>query len=287
MSEQAPPKSSGSLTCEEASLFIPSTATLFVPCGQPATQSVYHKNDSKTYRMCEMCAGHNVRNRGAVLVPEDAETLAESRAKNFVAVKPQADDLAADAAASQARKSTSSTVTLAEVRALAEQQLVLEVEVETLEAQLDAKKKELKDVAEYKLPELLLDAGLPSLTLSDGSTISVQDNIFASIGDDNRDAAHAWLRAAGHGDIIKNVVSVTFGKGEDDYAKLLIHNIHVMADNNALKYGTLAQQEQVHNATLRAFVKERLKAGDPLPLETFKVFEGKIAKIKKSKRRDA
>ena len=193
------------------------------------------------------------------------------------------DDLAADAAVVRL---LASEVTLNQVRALAEKQLLLEVEVEALEAALSDKKKELKDVAEYELPNMLTEVGMSSLKLSDGSEIVVQDNIFASIDESNKDAAHSWLRAHGQGDLIKNVVSVTFGKGEDDMAKLLIHNIQDMADNNALKYGTLEQKEAVHNATLRAFVKEWLKKGEPFPAETFKLFEGKIAKLKRKKAKD-
>ena len=208
MSEQIVPRSSGSKTCEEADSFIPSTAVLFVPCGKPAKHSVFLKNDDKTYRMCDSCAFHNVKNRGGVEIFEGDVPL--------VPITPSAridlDDLAEDA---EAAKKPVSTVTLAEVRALAEQQAVLEAEVENLESQLKAKKDALKDVAECLLPGLLADVGLTSLSLADGTKLEVQDNIFASIDDANREAAHAWLREHGHGDLIKNVVSVTFGKGED------------------------------------------------------------------------
>lgn len=36
----------------------------YVPCNKPAETLVYHKRDDRTYRMCEMCADHNIRNRG-------------------------------------------------------------------------------------------------------------------------------------------------------------------------------------------------------------------------------
>ena len=197
-------------------------------------------------------------------------------------------DLAADALASQTlRARSASPVTLDEVRSLAEHQLLLEVELEALEAQVDAKKRELRAVSEEQLPNLLLDAGLPGLTLADGSTINVQDNIFASIGDDNREAAHRWLREQGLGDLIKNVVSVTFGKGEDADALLLLHNIQEMGDNDALHFGAVEQKEAVHASTLRSFVKERLKSGLPLPAETFKLFEGKKTVIKRPKRKES
>lgn len=58
--------------CEEASLFIPSTATMFVPCGAPAVHKMWSKGDGRHYWMCHMCSNHNLR-RGMVEVQhEDA-----------------------------------------------------------------------------------------------------------------------------------------------------------------------------------------------------------------------
>ena len=190
------------------------------------------------------------------------------------------DELEADA---QEQQSHAQVVTLNDVQACAERQKLLEDEVEALEAQVDMKKSELRRVAEKELPDLLNAVGQTKWELPDGSVILLQDDIFASIGDENREAAHAWLRANNFEDLIKNVVSVTFGKGEDRDALLLVHNINVMADNDVLHFGTLDQKEVVHSATLKAFVKERVKSGQPLPADTFKLFVGQKCTIKKAK----
>lgn len=201
-----------------------------------------------------------------------------------MSVKLNLDELAHDGLAQQqAKQAAVTTVTLNEVKALAERQSVLAQELEALESQVVAKKEELRQVAEEKLPTMLIEIGLPSLTLADGSVITVRDNIYASIDDSNRVAAHKWVRDHGFGDLIKNTVSVVFGKGEDDDAKLLMSNIEVLASNGTIKFGTLDQKEQIHNSTLRAFVKERLKSGSPFPGETFKLFEGKVAELRKPK----
>jgi len=52
-------------TCQEASPF---SSSSYVACGQPATHMVKHRRDRRSYLMCEMCADHNVRNRGGILV---------------------------------------------------------------------------------------------------------------------------------------------------------------------------------------------------------------------------
>ena len=47
--------------CQEAS---PASTFAYVPCGAPATTVVTSPSGDETYRMCDMCAHHNVNNRG-------------------------------------------------------------------------------------------------------------------------------------------------------------------------------------------------------------------------------
>lgn len=47
------------------------SSQFYMPCGAPSTKAIYHKRDDTTYRMCEACADHNVRNRaGELVLPE-------------------------------------------------------------------------------------------------------------------------------------------------------------------------------------------------------------------------
>ncbi|MES2155439.1 MAG: hypothetical protein V4510_09925 [bacterium] len=50
------------LTCQEAS---PASRETFIACGAPAARFVLSERGQKVYPMCEPCATHNVRNRGA------------------------------------------------------------------------------------------------------------------------------------------------------------------------------------------------------------------------------
>lgn len=50
--------------CQEASF---NSREYYIPCNKPAV-SVVQTKDPTPYRMCAMCADHNVRNRGATLV---------------------------------------------------------------------------------------------------------------------------------------------------------------------------------------------------------------------------
>ena len=58
------------VTCIEAS---PMSRNFFIPCGRPAAAIVWHNRDGKAYPMCDMCADHNVTNRGGILLVADKE----------------------------------------------------------------------------------------------------------------------------------------------------------------------------------------------------------------------
>ena len=61
--------------------------------------------------------------------------------------------------------------------------------------------------------------GLQKFTLTDGAEISVKPIYAASIPRDRKEEAFQWLRDHEFGDLVKNNVTVTFGRGEDDIAK--------------------------------------------------------------------
>jgi hypothetical protein len=52
--------------CEEASV---ASHSFYIPCNKPAITMVgWPARKEGPYRMCEMCADHNTRNRGAVIL---------------------------------------------------------------------------------------------------------------------------------------------------------------------------------------------------------------------------
>ena len=111
---------------------------------------------------------------------------------------------------------------------------------------------------------------------NDGSTVEVKPTYGASILVDNRPQAYEWLRENGYDDIIKNNVICSFGRGEDDKASAF--------KAFAAKEGYVANQKtEIHSQTLRAFVKERVEAGDAFPMELFGAWVGQRAVIKRGK----
>jgi len=116
--------------------------------------------------------------------------------------------------------------------------------------------------------------GISSLKLADGSAVDVKPYYAANISLKNREAAYNWLRSNGLGDIIKNEITVSFGRNED---------------NKAADYANLAkgqgfqptQKLKVEPMTLKALVRERIEAGKEMPTELFNVFVGNKTTIKR------
>jgi len=146
--------------------------------------------------------------------------------------------------------------------------------IEKTEESLKEQKKQKDHVSMEVIPTLMSEMGLAELKLVDGSVVTVKPNYSASITVANREAAFNWLRNNGLGDIIKNEISVSFGRNED---------------NKAADYATLAQERgfqptqklKVEPMTLKALVRERIEAGKEMPTEIFNVFVGNQTTIKR------
>ena len=146
--------------------------------------------------------------------------------------------------------------------------------IEKTEESLKEQKKQKDHVSMEVIPTLMSEMGLAELKLIDGSVVTVKPNYSASITVANREAAFNWLRNNGLGDIIKNEISVSFGRNED---------------NKAADYASLAQERgyqptqklKVEPMTLKALVRERIEAGKEMPTEIFNVFVGNQTTIKR------
>ena len=150
----------------------------------------------------------------------------------------------------------------------------LQKRIELQEDNLKNSKKQFDYLSAEVIPTMMAEMGLSHLKLMDGSSVDVKPNYSASITIANRDAAFKWLRDNNLGDIIKNEISVSFGRNED---------------NKAADYASLAsergyqptQKLKVEPMTLKALVRERIEAGKELPTELFNVFVGNKTTIKR------
>ena len=150
----------------------------------------------------------------------------------------------------------------------------LQKRIELQEDNLKNSKKQFDYLSAEVIPTMMAEMGLSHLKLMDGSSVDVKPNYSASISIANREAAFGWLRNNGLGDIIKNEISVSFGRNED---------------NKAADYAALAEERgfqptqklKVEPMTLKALVRERIEAGKEMPTELFNVFVGNKTTIKR------
>jgi len=135
-------------------------------------------------------------------------------------------------------------------------------------------KKKADHISAEVIPTMMSEMGLSFLRLSDGSSLEVKTNYSANITQANKEKAFNWLRENNLGDIIKNEISVSFGRNEDtkaaDYAEL--------AKGNGFQP---TQKLKVEPMTLKALVRERIEAGKEMPTELFNVFVGNKTNIKR------
>ena len=148
----------------------------------------------------------------------------------------------------------------------------LENEIKEDEEKIKIKKERADKLSGEVIPTMMKEMSLSSLKLADGSSVEVKPVYGASIPIAKKEEAFNWLRNNGLGDLIKNEITVSFGRNED---------------NKAMAYAILAkgqgyepaQKLKVEPMTLKALVRERLESGQEMPFELFNVFAGNKTKI--------
>lgn len=123
------------------------------------------------------------------------------------------------------------------------------------------------------IPGMMDEMGVQRLDV-DGVVVTRKLIVSASISEEKREKAFGWLRDNGLDDIIKNDVTVSFGRGEDNAAKNAVGILREQGFDPELK-------THIHAMTLKAFVKERVEDGKPIDLDLFGAFVVNAAEIKR------
>ena len=140
-----------------------------------------------------------------------------------------------------------------------------EEEIAELEEQIKKKREKADKISSEIIPNMLAEQGISSLKLADGSSVDVRKSYNCTIKKDEMESAYNWLRENQLGDIIKNEVSVQFGRGEDNKAEQLL--------NLAAQEGyEPSQRSKVEPMTLKALYRERVEAGLDMPSQFFNIF---------------
>lgn len=162
---------------------------------------------------------------------------------------------------------------LKRVTELANQQIEAEDAVSKAETDLAQKKEALRRIQEDLLPDLMTEIGMTSFKLENGRQVTIKDGIAASISKKNQAPAFSWLRDHNLGDIIKNEIIITFGRGEVDRANKMYQNV--------IEAGLpCARKASVHHNTLKSVLTEQLEKGVDIPFDLFGIHEWEKSIVK-------
>ena len=151
--------------------------------------------------------------------------------------------------------------------------LDVQKKISTAEEEMKKLKEVETTLSEQTIPNLMQQAGLSLLKLADGSSVEVKPFYSARIPASKSDEAFNWLRENGHGDLIKNQVSLEFGMKQDNEAKSIIEELKA-------KGLPVKQKTTVHPSSLRGFVREQIQdLGKDVPADLFGTYVANKTKI--------
>jgi hypothetical protein len=148
----------------------------------------------------------------------------------------------------------------------------LQKQIDDEEEKLKTLKNKSRDLEERIIPEMMQEAGVSLLKLADGSSVEVKPFYAAKIPESRVDEAFGYLRSNGFEDLIKNTVTASFGRGQDNQVSELIS----VCEKFGFNYN---KKEKVEPMTLKAFVKEQVEGGKKLPFDLFGVYIANKTKI--------
>lgn len=152
---------------------------------------------------------------------------------------------------------------LKKVATLARTQRNQEQEVATLEAQLKESKKNLRKTCEDMLPTLLNELGLSAITLSDGTVVTIDEKLYATIAQKNKAKAAQWMVDHGQGSLVRNDVTLTLGTGEQEK----LSRLQSLLDST--EFSEYSLTSSMNTGSVKAVIKELQEQGVDVPLQLF------------------
>ena len=124
------------------------------------------------------------------------------------------------------------------------------------------------------IPALMENMGLTTIEVDDHK-VKLRNYVHARIPEDRKQEAYAFLRSIGEESIIKNEVTVSFDRGQDNMAGDLVGELN----NRGLEPN---QKTHIHPMTLKGWCKDRIDQGKELDFDLFGIHAGVEAKVTRS-----
>lgn len=161
---------------------------------------------------------------------------------------------------------------MSEITKLAEAQYAAQQKVDALKIDLKAAEEDLRKYSDKLLPTKMDELGIATFETSSGISVEVKEDIRVSVPPENRPKAWDWMEKGGYGALIKSTVITAFERDEIKEANALVEKLR--KDNRVANL-----ERKIEPMTLLSFVKEHLAKGKDIPLDIFKVYRQRVAKV--------
>jgi len=162
---------------------------------------------------------------------------------------------------------------LKQLTVLGENLCELEEDIRKIEAMLNAKKNQAKQLAEVRIPDIMIDIGMSEFRLTSGYKLRVQPLLAVSIPKENLDSAETWLEDNHHGGMVKRVVEVYIPK---TVGNNVLIKLSVTLKEMGLEY---QQKKSIHYQTLNSWARNMEKENEEIPEDIFKVYRSWTTKV--------
>jgi hypothetical protein len=141
-------------------------------------------------------------------------------------------------------------------------------------AELELKKimDEVSRLEEVELPQMMKEARQEEMKTTSGVRLKLVNEVHTNISKERKPKAIAWLDANGQGGIVKRNVVIAFNKCDEEKVAALLRLIKKGWPNHKVDL-------DVHAATVKSLVKERLAAGLEVPLDVFGVYRREVVLV--------
>lgn len=150
----------------------------------------------------------------------------------------------------------------------------LQTTIDGMEEILATKRAELHQLTTRRLPDIMLAAGTLAFKTPEGAKVEIKEFMNGSLPKEPeaRSAALTFLEKNGAGPLIKNSFFIALGKGQKQELKELTRALKGVGVDYTRK-------EDVNAQSLYSWARERIKNGEPLPLDILGLYSGRVAKI--------
>lgn len=164
---------------------------------------------------------------------------------------------------------------LEQVRELCSELRDAEAEQKRLEDSMNTVKRHAHDLKTRRIPNAMAELNMSEFTFDDGFGVKISDYVSGTVNslpdEEAKERAFHLIEQYGGASLIKTDLHLFFDKNEKEKADEVAS--HLRED------GYLPSVDvKVNPNSLQAFVRERLRAGDPVDLEALGMSAGRVAK---------